>query len=360
MALFKNITIKDFRGFEQVTISNLSQINVFLGKNNSGKSTILEAIFLLTGMSNPDVPNRINRLRTMEGNSMEQFKYLFHNINFQNHPKFEANLFGEEYRYLELSPLYNMATSGGKVYPDSSAKISTSSETSSNITGIKSSFKTKKGTQETKEYENSLTVLPDGTIRNSIDENYKETINAIFIPTDKRDLNASMNYAELVKKQKKEFVIESLKRFDNKIQSVEVLPDDIYLGMEGMEELLPVSMAGDGMRRFITIISSIANPSNKIILIDEIDNGLHHTAYKLLWKNIFNMAITNDVQLFITTHNWETLVCLKDVLADSSEKEQESLRVYTVEKTKLKGMQAYEYSYEGLKGAIEKEIELRS
>lgn len=61
---FKNIEIKNFRGIDHLKIDDFSRVNVFLGQNGSGKSSILEAILMLSGMSNPGLPQNINLLRS--------------------------------------------------------------------------------------------------------------------------------------------------------------------------------------------------------------------------------------------------------------------------------------------------------
>lgn len=61
---FKNIEIKNFRGIDHLKIDDFSRVNILLGQNSSGKSSVLEAISLLTGMGNPDSPLNMNRLRT--------------------------------------------------------------------------------------------------------------------------------------------------------------------------------------------------------------------------------------------------------------------------------------------------------
>lgn len=50
----KNLRITNFRGIEHLDIDDFSRVNVFLGQNNSSKTTVLEAIAMLMGMSNPD------------------------------------------------------------------------------------------------------------------------------------------------------------------------------------------------------------------------------------------------------------------------------------------------------------------
>jgi AAA15 family ATPase/GTPase len=50
----KNIEINYFRGIDHLKVDDFSRVNVFFGQNSSGKSSILEAILLLLGMSSPD------------------------------------------------------------------------------------------------------------------------------------------------------------------------------------------------------------------------------------------------------------------------------------------------------------------
>ena len=94
-------------------------------------------------------------------------------------------------------------------------------------------------------------------------------------------------------------------------------------------------------------------------MIDEIDNGLHYSAYKKLWEAIFALATTTNKQVFITTHSKETLSYLNEMLEENSEFQKE-LRLYTIERTLKKGLQAYKLTHEGLRGACENDIEIRS
>ena len=60
---FKNIEIKNFRGIEHLEIDDFSRVNVFVGQNSSGKSSILECLLLMMGMSNPDLPQMVNSIK---------------------------------------------------------------------------------------------------------------------------------------------------------------------------------------------------------------------------------------------------------------------------------------------------------
>ncbi|MDE6081815.1 MAG: AAA family ATPase, partial [Muribaculaceae bacterium] len=60
--MFNTLRIKYFRGVKSAEIEGFKRINLFFGKNNCGKSTVLEALFLVTGQSNPVLPLTVNSM----------------------------------------------------------------------------------------------------------------------------------------------------------------------------------------------------------------------------------------------------------------------------------------------------------
>lgn len=84
---FKNIEIKDFRGIDHLKIDDFSRVNVFLGQNNSGKSTVLECLLLMMGMSNPDLPQTINSIRARGYSGFADLSYLFRNFDLKVKPE---------------------------------------------------------------------------------------------------------------------------------------------------------------------------------------------------------------------------------------------------------------------------------
>ena len=181
---------------------------------------------------------------------------------------------------------------------------------------------------------------------------------AVLFSSDLLSSNLGNDLSELFKRKQKDLLLKYLQKFDMRINAIEILNNDVYIGFEDVKEMLPVSMSGDGLRRFLNIVAGSANPSNTMILIDEIDNGLHYSAYKKLWEAIFALATTTNKQVFVTTHSKETLHSLNEMLEEHPEYQQE-MRLYTLAKTPVKGHQAYKYTYEGLSGACENDVELR-
>ena len=177
--------------------------------------------------------------------------------------------------------------------------------------------------------------------------------------TDVSAGNPPNDLVELIKRRLKDAVTERLKNFDSRITTLEILNNVAYVGLEGIDQLLAVNMQGDGLRRYLNIVAASANPMNNILLIDEIENGLHYSAYEKLWEAIFALATTTNKQVFVTTHSKETLSHLNEMLEEHPTFQPE-VRVYTVENTKLKGHQAYKLTHNGLHEACSNNIELRS
>ena len=127
----------------------------------------------------------------------------------------------------------------------------------------------------------------------------------------------------------------------------------------GLTQLIPLGLFGDGIRRLLSIILSISNSKNGIVLIDELENGLHHSALDQTWKYIVELANNYNVQLFITTHNIETLKALQAVLSNDEMQEfQGDIRSYTIRNLQEKH-KAYKYDFEFFENSVLEEIEIR-
>ena len=354
---FKNIQINNFRGIDHLEIDDFSRVNVFLGQNGSGKTSVLEAILILAGMSNPGLPQSVNILRS-RGTSGQflDVRCFFHNLILTTPPEVSSEQFDGVKRHLALRMPFvfdeqtQVATPIGQIQRSDAMAQVNQIEMDFDITAD----------NIVNRYKSTMTFNQQGLVKErKIAEGYQEKLYASLIPASLAALNAVNDLTELVKRKMKQLVVDRLVYFDNRITNVEVLGDGVFVGIEGVPELLPVSMHGDGLFRYLTIVAASANPISNIVLIDEIDNGLHYSVYKKLWEAIFALATTTNKQVFVTTHSKETLSRLSQMLEENPAYQQE-LRLYTLEKTKLKGFQAYKYTYEGLSGACENDIEIRS
>ena len=353
---FKSIEIKNFRGIDHLTIDDCSRVNVFLGQNNSGKTSILECLLLIMGMSSPDMPQSLNRIRSRNNMAgVADVRYMFNNLVLSNSPEIIARQTDDLQRHLKLSLSYVFDEKEQTVQPNGPMPIS---ESMSLINTLEMLFDVVEG-EKSKNYRSSLTFNQAGIITNrTLAEGYVEKDFVGLITADLLSGNLVNDLSELFKRKQKDLVLERLAIFDKAIYTIDILNNDVYIGFEGINELLPLGMTGDGLRRYLNIVACSANPMTNIIVIDEIDNGLHYSAYKKLWEAIFALAKTTNKQVFITTHSKETLYRLSEMLEEQPEYRQE-MRLYTIAKTLKKGPQAYKYTYEGLQGACRNDIEIR-
>ena len=69
--MLSSLQIENFKGIKSGTISNLSQVNVLVGRNNSGKSTVLDALLLMRcAFADRRLPGTVGLNRCVTGKSM--------------------------------------------------------------------------------------------------------------------------------------------------------------------------------------------------------------------------------------------------------------------------------------------------
>lgn len=354
---FKSIQIDNFRGIDHLKIDDFSRVNVFLGQNGSGKTSVLEAILILAGMSNPGLPQSVNMLRSRgAAGQFLDVRYYFHNLVLTTPPEVSSEQIDGVKRHLTLKMPFvfeeqpQVTTPIGQIQRSDAMVQVNQVEMDFDITAD----------NVVNRFKSTMTFNQQGLIKErKIAEGYQEKLYASLISASLAAPNAASDLAELVKRKMKQVVVDRLAYFDSRITNIEVLSDGVFVGIEGVPELLPVSMHGDGLFRYLTILAASANPVSNILLIDEIDNGLHYSVYKKLWEAIFALATTTNKQVFVTTHSKETLGYLNEMLQDNPIYKPD-LRLYTLEKTLKKGLQAYMLTHEGLRGACDNDIELRS
>ncbi|MBI5154452.1 ATP-binding protein [Candidatus Poribacteria bacterium] len=87
----------------------------------------------------------------------------------------------------------------------------------------------------------------------------------------------------------------------------------------GLSSLLPIEVCGEGFMRLLPIAVELAGAQNKVLLIDEVDNGLHHRVMERFWPFLAKLSAELDVQVFATTHNDEMVQSALDQLNKTDE-----------------------------------------
>jgi len=320
--MLKEIEIQNFRCFEQIKISGFERVNLIGGKNNAGKTALLEALLLY---NDPD-GNSIFRLKTLRMESSESsgsiesiesiksiykrgWDHFFYSLNKDAviviHGKDETNLVHKIEIWLDESGNVN------NIFADQ------------NVERLRESFlKYKddllilniKSNRNNQENVNSVVIASP---KMSIHQGSSHFNEAPFIPSCMRSSGANIteefDVARLNEKDSE--ILKAFQIIDPAIESVEsfsIGEPTLYLRRKG-EKRLPLSLFGDAMNRVADIILKLVNSEHKILLIDEIENGIHHTNQRNFWRVLFRLAVELDTQIFATTHSLEMLQAFADV-----------------------------------------------
>ena len=89
---------------------------------------------------------------------------------------------------------------------------------------------------------------------------------------------------------------------------------EMYCEVPGMPEKVPLALVSNGINRLLSILLYIANQPKGVVLVDEIENGIHHSKLREMWEAVLKFRQEYDVQLFISTHCLECLNALKPAL----------------------------------------------
>jgi len=139
---------------------------------------------------------------------------------------------------------------------------------------------------------------------------------AVFSTLPSRPEEDAEAYQRVILKRRKKQVEKLLREIEPRLEAVEVLrignqnqqpPALIYADL-GLSEMIPVTQLGQGFNRLLDIYSEIVVEDAKVLLIDEIENGLHYSVLPVIWKGLFLAAKEFDVQIFATTHSWECIL----------------------------------------------------
>ena len=355
MDLLENIKITNFRGFDEkgIEIDGLSKFNVFVGRNNCGKTSVLEAICLLASLRNPNVAVAMNSIRRIYNNNNDNsnLKCLFHNnvFNKKTNPKFIGNMCDNTERKLEIIPV---STS----YPKNIDKTNLDTMVNSVmdaavLESVYFSWHTKDKNGEFLEQGNNL----EHEILMPILD-----MPLIYIPSSNLQGLLENNLFMLSKENSEHIVNRELNKFDRRIKSVHSMKDGIYCVIDGISEKVKIETLGDGVYRFLNVIVPVILKKCQYLCIDEIENGLHYTSQKLLLKSLLRFSESNNVQLFMTTHNIEILKNLKEVLEeDEMASMRDFTKIFDIVKAEKTDFKSYKYDFETFSHLIKTETEMR-
>lgn len=347
-----SLKIQNFRMLEDFEVAKLGQVNLIVGKNNSGKSTVLEALRIYAGNAHIeilkdilkargeaydflaeeylDIENSTNPFISLISNRIQSHRWSFSISDLTHHKKV---------LFLYSTPSKNP--------PESEVIIATALQTLKNFQLYYNEpirfFCIIKNQVNYKIFWKNETHL--NTWLSSSDGSFLP-LPLSFIDTQIMKINdLAKLWDNIVFTELEKIVLDILHIIEPQIQGLNFINDKYKTDGQrtGMVRLanhdkpIPLKSLGEGIQRILTIALNIPNAKDGFLLIDEFENGLHYSVQEKVWNLIFEMAKRLNIQVFATTHSWDCIEAFSKVAKEREDVEGLLFRMGRSAKTSDKG-----------------------
>lgn len=372
--MYSSFTIKDFRCFENFSIEPLGRVNLIAGRNNVGKTALLEAVWLLNGPDIPELGVRLNSFRGLSVVDPREFLWdLFAGFDPTLRIVISANgSWGNGARELSISlrerqsiqvPLTATGT-GGPSVPERSTAVSEQSNVE-----IVLEYRDESGNEFTSRgwYLVAPVAQPLSLGLSIIGEGIEKTIeqvqgraHSIYMAARHRvnPKEDADRFGKLQVSGEDDGVLEALRILEPRLKRLVTAPiRDIPVvhGDIGTGRMVPLPLMGDGMGRLFSLAVTFATATKGTVLVDEIENGLHHTVMVKVWRAIAAFARKYDVQVFTTTHSEG---CVRAAYEAFESDEPYDFRFHRLDRVNGE-TRAVTYDQEMLRAALQSGLEVR-
>ena len=358
--IFDSLEIRNFRGLKEMKIEKLGRVNLIVGKNNVGKTSVLEALSLYSKPG--DYWTLIELLQSRDQLDRRAFldeEQAGFGLRF-------TELFYQEPRGTwKDSPVIQI---GKARSPDETLSFrSSTGEDMRNLSYPMGHYLHYELKGE--KYAAPIWVENKSDLdRFNLDASragFKEP-HSLFpmIRISTEGLNATLigrYWDRIALTEQEQDVLDGLRLISDEVERLILKPvfegakDRVpFVKMSGQNGAVSLRSLGDGMNRLFGVILALVNTKDGMCLVDEIENGLHHSVQPEVWKLIFTLASKLNVQVFATTHSYE---CISAFQEAAKESEEEGILIGLLQK---KGrFFVGEYSENELGIAVEGNIEVR-
>jgi len=345
LIILNEMNIESFRGFKDIELKDLKDINMFVGENNTGKTTLLEVIRMI---ENPGEIGSVIRIALEREKSVKSFMggrltpynamMTLFNKNDKDkcislsyellYKRNNINICGKEERILKVEnkkDKYNLSYQQKmQDYENMQEEISIEEEVLC-FNGYYSY------NYDNKEEKNEISVEED-LDRISLGTRNFHTVDVNYLSNyDYYTQNNLRMLGNAIKQGYKESIIEMLQIFDEEILGYELINENNsaipYLNHSKLG-YMPLSSFGDGVKKALVIATRLVRLRDGILLIDEIETGIHVDALKTFIVWLTNICTNQNVQLFFTTHSIEAI----DAILEVSKNNIDNVACYRLEK----------------------------
>lgn len=329
--MIQSVRIKNFKNFKNTKIDGFTKLNIITGGNNVGKSNLLEALYCLVGKSMHPCANLTEIYDNIrkEPLTTESKNLIFYGLDTEEEIQIVTTLDNNQTLDLQIKFI---ASENQKVIESQIIPTAEQTQMSSQL-----NFTLKKNNEEI--YNDHLNIakipnfppIPNQSGYNRQFKNFEPSQlqkllpfeSAVIIPSDVAYRQAHMIQAVskiCSNNQLEEELNKHLNQFDNNIQSISFNTNNqLKLKVKNIKEKVPLSVFGDGLKKYLHIVSAFMADNAKTIYIDEVENGLHFSRMKLLLRCVIDFINNNkdgNLQVFMTTHNQEFIEILDQVIRE--------------------------------------------
>lgn len=321
--MIKSLRVENYRLFKDFKIPSLARVNLMVGSNNSGKSGLLEAIYLLK-MTNAA---EYALVRILEDRG--EIEVVGDAVNPENDMSRRGHI------GFQVAPLFWGRTldmrSQIKISADDSAlwaKIFIDTKDNGDSEAKKLTIENNKSYRvDLDMYDNIL--LPE--YRRLLALGYsarRHGKTTQFLSTDHVDYSdLAPLWDDIVLTPAEDRVVSALQVVENNVERIGFTQQrtphsGVVVKLKGDTRPIPLGSMGDGMRRMLAMAITMVSARGGTFLVDEIDTGLHYSVLTDMWRLVLETAVEEDIQVFATTHSWDCVRAFQQVLC---QQEDESL-----------------------------------
>lgn len=345
--MIKHLRITNFRGYSHLKLSNLKRVNVIVGANASGKTALLEALHLALGV-NPELYFKLLALRG-----------LGERISLASNFDVGMDLFHNGSKVVNISYVGTPGlTRSVRIFYDTKAPMIIPLEQQlrdvETAPPLAIQWKAKNQTRTL-----HVILTRDGlqTVGGP-SEPVSSSFFSAAVPIN--PVESANRFHKLSVNGNEQGVVDAMRGMfpdiaDLSLGSYANSPM-VYANIKGLKSKMPLGIVSAGINKLLAIFVAIFENTGRVVLVDEIENGLYYEIMPKAWDHLFRFCEANRTQLFVSTHSFECLKGLLPVL-QSNENEDKFSLLQTRYENGTCAIRQLEGKY--LEAALEGDVEVR-
>lgn len=322
----KELEINNYKCLGNVSITDLKRVNLFTGKNNTGKSTILEALSLFVSKGkNSWIKELLDRRGEINNYDRDD------NVNVETNLEILSSFFYNRKIGFDQDDLISIKSDNDNFtmkFVQFVDEMIEKEDSEGNLFHVTNRVITNDANRDNLSYGLELKVdnssqmlkLDRNIFRGRLSVFESDKFHLVNSKGDDIDNSAAL-WDKITLSEKEDSVIEALKIIEPNISRLSFVGNDSYrnrrypiIKLNNTQNIYPLKAMGDGINRVLNLTLALVNSDNGFLLIDECENGLHYSVQEKLWKIIFEIASKLNVQVFATTHSNDSIRSFAKVL----------------------------------------------